>query len=287
MSSGRSPLSITEEQPALKIGWPAISPRITALEGFRDEVLDEIEQRKLDRFKKRYELLQESLAAADMQHKGVSVQIERYEGLALGDTAIGHICTAFHGYAERDLSTTPKAISLDNNPNNSITDANLVDVSLIQIRRQEVFMDCTAASKQQTGEVGLLKGYFGLPHLNSKLVALGDNTKKSREAQYFVQEYSILESGFTAAGSSGAIVYTDEFAAVGMAVGHFVSLIPMCIVLPLDRLVKSVESAAGVELEFVPPIFEEEDFKLLKLSSALPFCLCLPSDSRSRFRCLY
>ncbi|KAJ3863733.1 hypothetical protein EV359DRAFT_82092 [Lentinula novae-zelandiae] len=228
-----------------------------------------IEQSKLDWFKKRYESLQESLAAADMQHKRVSVQIERYEGLALGDTAIGHICTAFHGYAERDLCTIPKAISLDNKNIHSITDANLVDVSPIKITDpsfipknmwlqpfesikdlcpgQEVFMDCTAASKEQTGEVGLLKGYFGLPHLNPNSVVLGDDPKKTREAQYFVQEYSISETGFTAAGSSGAIVYTDEFAAVGMAVGHFVSLIPMCIVLPLDRLVKSVESAVGVD----------------------------------------
>ncbi|KAJ3852287.1 hypothetical protein EV368DRAFT_82701 [Lentinula lateritia] len=279
MSSGRSPLSITEEQLTLKIGWPAILPRvermqshlrrlgaytyskkreaafcyaqITALDGSPDQVLDEIDQSKLDRFKKRYESLQESLAAADTQHKRVSVQIERYEGLALCDTVIGHICTAFHGYAERDLSTIPKAISLDNKHIHTITDANLLDVSLIKITDpsfipknmwlqpfesikelcpgQEVFMDCTAASKEQTGEVGLLKGYFGLPHLNPNPAVLDDNTKKTREAQYFVQEYSISESGFTAAGSSGAIVYTDKFAAVGMAVGHFVSLIPMCI----------------------------------------------------------
>ncbi|KAJ3805813.1 hypothetical protein F5876DRAFT_69479 [Lentinula aff. lateritia] len=158
-------------------------PVITALDGSPDQVLDGIE---LDRFKKRYESLQESLPAADVQHKRVSVQIERYEGLALGDTAIGHIRTAFHGYAERDLSTTPKAISLDNKHIHTITDANPLDVSLIKITDpsfipknmwlqpfesikelcpgQEVFMDCTAASKEQTGEVGLLKGYFGLPH---------------------------------------------------------------------------------------------------------------------------
>lgn len=126
---------------------------------------------RLDRFKKRYELLQESLAAADMQHKGVSVQIERYEGLALGDTAIGHICTAFHGYAERDLSTTPKAISLDNNPNNSITDANLVDVSLIQIRRSYPKTCGFNRSSQSRNFVQAKKcSWIALLHQNSRLV---------------------------------------------------------------------------------------------------------------------
>ncbi|KAJ3888967.1 hypothetical protein GG344DRAFT_67499 [Lentinula edodes] len=329
MSSGRSSLSITEEQPTLKIGWPAISPRvermqshlrrlgaytyskkieaafyyahITELERSPDQVPDEIEQRKLDRIKKRYRSLQESLLVADMQHKRVSDQIEKYQGLALGDTAIGHICAAFHGYVDRDLPTTPNVLNTldhklsihpsDTLSSSSITDANLVDVSLIKITDpsfipkntcvqlfesiqelcpgQEVSMDCNAVSKEQSGEVGLLKGYFGLPDFNSNpnpnpnpvvMGATDENEKqKLREAQYFVQEYAVHEPGFTAAGSSGAIVYTDGFAAVGMAVGHFVSLIPMCIVLPLDRLVGSVESAAGVELEFVPPIFEEEE----------------------------
>ncbi|KAJ4493027.1 hypothetical protein C8J55DRAFT_556000 [Lentinula edodes] len=323
MSSGRSSLSITEEQPTLKIGWPAISPRvermqshlrrlgaytysnkieaafcyaqITELERSPDQVLDEIEQRKLDRIKQRYKSLQQSLLVADMQHKRVSDEIEKYVGLALGDTAIGHIRTAFHGYADRDLPTTPNVNTLDNKRSihssdtpfpSSITDANLVDVSLIKITDpsfipkntciqlfeliqelrpgQEVSMHCNAVSQEQSGEVGLLKAYFGLPDFNPNpnplvLGATDENEKqKLREAQHFVQEYAVSEPGFTAAGSSGAIVYTDGFAAVGMAVGHFISLIPMCIVLPLDRLVRSVERAAGVELEFVPPIFEED-----------------------------
>ncbi|KAJ3867680.1 hypothetical protein EV359DRAFT_61276 [Lentinula novae-zelandiae] len=246
--------------------------------------LGEIERKKLDSLKHKYGTLQEIVRDVEAQRNLHSIQKDNVEHLSLSDTVIGHVSSAYFGYGACGLPTIPTSVPMPLNqadhssdvilqPISSIRDANFVDVSLTKVTQetfipdtipiqqftsikplesgQQVTMQCSAVEEEQIGEIGALKGFFGLP---DPVVLRGENEK--REAKYFVQEHFIPKAEFAVKGASGSIVHTGDKAAVGMVIGHFVSLIPLCIVLPVDRLIKHVESASGVVLELVPQPYQ-------------------------------
>ncbi|KAJ4500028.1 hypothetical protein C8R41DRAFT_863664 [Lentinula lateritia] len=246
--------------------------------------LGDIERKKLDSLKHKYGTLQEIVRDVEAQRNLHSIQKDNVEHLSLSDTVIGHVSSAYFGYGAGGLPKIPTTVPMPLNqadhspdvilqPISSIRDANFVDVSLTKVTQetfipdtipiqqftsikplesgQQVSMQCSAVEEEQIGEIGALKGFFGLP---DPVMLRGENEK--REAKYFVQEHFIPKAEFAVKGASGSIVHTGDKAAVGMVIGHFVSLIPLCIVLPVDRLIKHVESASGVSLELVPQPYQ-------------------------------
>lgn len=239
---------------------------------------------RLDSLKHKYGTLQEIVRDVEAQRNLHSIQKDNVEHLSLSDTVIGHVSSAYFGYGAGGLPKIPTTVPMPLNqadhspdvilqPISSIRDANFVDVSLTKVTQetfipdtipiqqftsikplesgQQVSMQCSAVEEEQIGEIGALKGFFGLP---DPVMLRGENEK--REAKYFVQEHFIPKAEFAVKGASGSIVHTGDKAAVGMVIGHFVSLIPLCIVLPVDRLIKHVESASGVSLELVPQPYQ-------------------------------
>ncbi|KAJ3809395.1 hypothetical protein F5876DRAFT_77793 [Lentinula aff. lateritia] len=254
-----------------------------------NEGFGETERKKLDILKHKYETLQAIVRDVEAQRNFTLIQKDTVERLSLSDMVIGHVFSVYFGYAVCGLPTIPTSEVMPLNqanhssdfvlqpsnlqPLSSIQDAIFVDVSLTKVTQenfipdtipiqhftsikslesvQQVTMQCMAVGEEQIGQIGALKGLFGLPN---PVVLRGKN--KKCEADYFIEEHFITKAEFAVKGASGSIVHTEDDAAVGMVIGHFVSLIPLCIILPVDRLIKHVETASGVVLELVPQPYQ-------------------------------